>query len=272
MNLKNTASKTIIYMVLIIFTFFFLYPLVYAVYYSFTLPKNLGTIYPLSEATPFYYQVLFQKYPVMTWFKNSVIVMLIVVAANILIDTMAGYALSRLHFKGRNLIFALFMSTMMLPDQLMLAPQYVQLVNYGWHNTLVSIIVPFLSFPFFVYMSRQFMLSLPPELEDAARLDGAGRIRTFFSIILPNVKTLMITIAIICVSWVWNCYLAPATFINDRMQYTLVLGFSTIKDMTFDSVNFRMATVVLLSLPVSIVFFALQRHFIQGTATSGLKG
>ena len=103
-------------------------------------------------------------------------------------------------------------------------------------------------------------------------VDGSGRIYTFFSVILPNTKNLMITIVIICVSWVWNSYLAPATFINDRMKYTLVVGFNTIKDMTFDSVNFRMATVVLLSLPVATVFLVLQKYFIKGIAASGIKG
>lgn len=270
--MKKIISKTAVYVVLTFFAVVFAAPLVYAVYYSFTLPENLGTIYPLSEFTTFFYQVLFAKYPVIQWFLNSVVVMLCVVVANVFITIMAGYALARIDFKGRNFIFFIFTSTMMIPDQLLLAPQYVQLVNYGWHNTLISVIVPFLCFPFFVYLSRQFILSIPYELEEAARVDGAGRIYTFFSVILPNTKNLMITIVIICVSWVWNSYLAPATFINDRMKYTLVVGFNTIKDMTFDSVNFRMATVVLLSLPVATVFLVLQKYFIKGIAASGIKG
>jgi len=255
-------------MILVLFSM----PVLYTVYYSFLSPEYLGRIVGPDKFTLMHYRVIFRDYPVVQWFTNSLIVMIVVITCNIFFDLMAGYALARLNFPGRNLLFIGLLSTMMIPDQLLLAPNYIQLVNLGWHNTLLSLTVPFLYFPFFVYLSRQFMLSIPRDLEDAARIDGASRIRTFFSVVAPLAKPVIISTIILNVSWTWNAYMAPSTFINKRMKYTLVVGLNSIKDVSFDSVNFTLATVVLLSLPVAVVFLFLQKYFIQGIATSGIKG
>lgn len=271
-SVNYIISRVLIYFFLFLTFFIFASPVAYTLYYSFLSPQYLGQLVGPDKFTLMHYEIIFQDYPVIQWFFNSLIVMVCVVICNIFMDLMAGYALSRLRFRGRNLIFFGILATMMIPDQLLLAPNYIQLVNYGWNNTLLSIIIPFLYFPFFVYLARQFFLTLPYELEEAARIDGAGRIRTFFSIILPISTPIMISIAIINVSWTWNSYMAPATFINDRSKYTLIVGLNSIKDVSFDSVNFTLATVVLLSLPVALVFLALQKYFVQGIVTTGLKG
>ena len=270
--MSKIVSKIAMYLFLILTFIIFAFPIGFAVYNSFLMQQHLGKLVSLDKFTLTHYRILFEQYPVWQWFKNSVIVMVAVVGANIFIDLMAGYALARLHFRGRNVIFFAILATMMIPDQLLLGPNYIQLVNYGWNNSLLSIIVPFLYFPFFVYLARQFFLSLPYELESAARIDGASRIRTFFSIIMPLSKPLMVSIIILNVTWTWNNYMAPATFINDRTKFTLIVGLNSIKDVSFDSVNFTLATVVLISLPVAIAFLALQKYFVQGIVTTGLKG
>ena len=264
--------KIITYGILSCFFIVFAYPIVYALYYSLVPQEYMGEIVGFNKLSFYNYKLLMKEYPIVRWLFNSVIVMLTVVVCNIFFDLMAGYALARLKFKGRNLVFWAILSTMMVPDQMLLAPNYVQLVEYGWNNKLISIIVPFLYFPFFVYLSRQFFLGLPYELEEAARIDGAGRIRTFFSVIMPISSPIMLSIVILNVTWTWNSYMAPATYINDRLKFTLVVGLNSIKDVTFDSINFTLATVVLISLPVALIFLALQKYFVQGIVTSGLKG
>lgn len=263
--------QIITYGILSCFFIVFAYPIVYALYYSLVPQEYMGEIVGFNKLSFYNYKLLMKEYPIVRWLFNSVIVMLTVVVCNIFFDLMAGYALARLKFKGRNLVFWAILSTMMVPDQMLLAPNYVQLVEYGWNNKLISIIVPFLYFPFFVYLSRQFFLGLPYELEEAARIDGAGRIRTFFSVIMPISSPIMLSIVILNVTWTWNSYMAPATYINDRLKFTLVVGLNSIKDVTFDSINFTLATVVLISLPVALIFLALQKYFVQGIVTSGLK-
>jgi multiple sugar transport system permease protein len=183
----------------------------------------------------------------------------------------AGYALAKLRFPGRKVVFLILLLSMMIPFQLVLIPQYIMLAKAGLVNTLFAITLPFLSQSMFIFMSRQFFYSIPSELEEAARIDGLSRFGTYFRIVLPISGTLLATIAILNFTGTWNSYLVPATYINSIDKYTLVVGLQTVNNAHFERENLTLAGVFLLSFPVMIFFVFTQRLFVQGIATAGIK-
>jgi len=184
---------------------------------------------------------------------------------------MAGYALARINFPGRKQMFIGILGIMMIPGQVTMVPTYMLLSKLGWMNTYKGMIIPFLTSIFGVFLMRQFFLSIPKELEEAAALDGLGRFETFFRIILPISTTALTTQFILMFSGIWNSFMWPSIIATSSEMYTLPVGLNSFNGQYFSMWDQVLAGVMLLSLPMIVVFIIFQKNFIKSTASTGGK-
>jgi len=207
-------------------------------------------------------------------YLNSIYICVLAVAGTLLTASMAGYAFARIRFRGSRVIFIVFLATQMIPKQVTLIPFYLLMAQFGWVDSHLSLIVPaMLVNPFAVFLMRQFVLSLPKELEEAALVDGAGRWRTFWSIILPNLKPGLGALSIIVALDVWNSFLFPLVLLNSPDLFTVPLLLSSFRGQ-FGSINYGlvMAASALATIPMLIAFVIGQRRILTSMAASGLGG
>lgn len=265
-------KHTVLYVILFALIAIFIFPLIYSLYYSLLPAEFIGKIVSPTHFTFENYQTLFEEYPIFDWILNTLINTILIVLGNIVICCMAGYALSRLEFPGRNFIFVFVLATMMIPYHFVITPVYIQLAKMHWLDSMLAITVPYITNSLYIFMARQFFDTIPKEVEEAAIIDGLSRAGIFFKIDMPLSKSVIVAITIFSFTGTWNSYLVPATFLTSNKRYTLVVGLKTVKDVMFDRMNLTLAGVILLSLPILIIFWALQKHFVEGIATSGLKG
>ncbi|MFB7286160.1 carbohydrate ABC transporter permease [Actinacidiphila glaucinigra] len=213
--------------------------------------------------------------PVSTFFTNSLVLALGSVVGVLVSCSAAAYAFARIRFAGRNLLFAVMISTLLLPFQVLIIPQYVLFQKLDLINTYVPLLLGkyLAADAFFVFLMVQFMRNLPRELDEAARIDGCGHPRIFWSIVLPLCRPALITSAIFTFIWSWNDFIGPLLYLNEPDKYTVSLGLKMFIDQ--DSVadyGGMVAMSLVALLPVLLFFLAFQRHLVEGAATSGLKG
>ena len=269
----NSPGKTSIrYTLLSLCSIFFVLPFGYAIYTSLLGKSDIGHWVGVTRLTFANYTDVFVNSDMTVWYLNSALVTLGILFGNLAINTMAAYSLSRLNYPGRGLIFFIIIGMMMIPYQVTIIPIYSMIVKLGWLNSYQGLIVPFMFQGFLVFLMRQFMLSIPKELEEAAEVDGLTKIGIFFRIILPLSKGALGTQIIFSFTGTWNSFVWPVTLVNDSRWYVLTVGLNTLKNRYFEWPNLTMTGVVLLTLPIIIVFMIFQRHLVQGIATTGLKG
>lgn len=250
----------------------FLLPLVYAIYNSL-LPLHLvNKIVSPKNFTLENYVALFTKNPFFTWFKNSLFVAVVTLICQLFTALTSGFALAKLKFPGHKAAFMIVMITLMIPFQVLLTPLYIMITNMGMNDTIASLIIPFMLNSLYVFMARQYYVTIPDDLLEAARIDGLGYIGAFVRIILPLSKPIIATIAIFNFVQSWNAYLVPATFVTSKENYTLIVGLNTLKDTYFNRLNLTMAGVVAVTIPILIFFLLLQKQLIRGIASDGIKG
>jgi multiple sugar transport system permease protein len=219
------------------------------------------------------YTTLFQKLNFPLYFFNSLLVAAFVVAANLLFCSMLGYALAKLHFGGRDKIFLLVMATLMVPSTVTLVPLFVLMSAFGLVNSYPALILPFAAGPFGVFLMRQFMLGIPDDLLEAARIDGASEFGTFFRVVLPISIAPLATLGILTFLSSWNNFLWPLVVSSSERMYTLPVAVATFAvGQNATDYGLLMAGSTVLVLPVLVVFLALQRYFQPGIATTGIKG
>jgi multiple sugar transport system permease protein len=207
-------------------------------------------------------------------FINSFIISILSVCGNVLACSLAAYAFARLEFAGRRFWFAMMLMTLMLPYQVTLIPQYVLFLNLGWVNTFLPLVVPkFLaSDAFFIFLMVQFFRGIPKELDEAARMDGAGPWRIYWKIIMPLSMPVLATAAIFTFIWTWDDFFGPLIYLSDLRQYTVMLGLRTFTDSTGMSDYGGLFAMSVLSLvPIFVFFLFFQRLLIEGIATTGMK-
>ena len=215
---------------------------------------------------------LFTESDVLRWIANSVIVATSAVAGQLVLCSLAGYGFARLRFAGRGIGFVAVIATMMIPTQLLMIPTYIMFTKIGIVNTLPSIIVPWLTSAFGVFLMRQFFLSLPVELEEAARLDGCSQFGVFWRIVLPLAKPALATLAIFTLLGSWNDLIWPLISISDDRWYTLQLGLANFQCTRRTQWQLLMAGNVVATVPLVAFFLIAQKHFIATMTFSGLKG
>jgi multiple sugar transport system permease protein len=265
---RGNASR---YILLALFSIIFLVPFIYAVYTSLLKHQYVDTFAPLSGFSLVNYQYVFSQ-KIGTWYLNSIIVTVTILIGNIIVNTMAAYALAKIKFPGRSLVFFIIIAMMMVPYQTIIIPLYTMLVKLDWINTYRCLTIPFLFQGFLVFLMRQFFFTIPNDLEEAAKLDGLSKAGTFFRIILPISKTALASQIIFSFTGTWNFFTWGATFINDDSMYILPVGLNTLKNRNFTIPGYTMAGVVLMTLPIAAIFIAFQKYFIQGIASTGIKG
>lgn len=218
-----------------------------------------------------YTQVLEQA-PFARWFLNTVVVTVGVVVANLFFCSLAGYAFARIRFFGRDVVFILVLATLMIPFQVIMIPTFLIVRKLGLIDTLPVLIVPNLAGAFGIFLLRQFFRTLPIELEEAARIDGASRLGVLFKIVLPLSGPALATLAVITFLWTWNDFLWPLVTIYSPSNMTLQLGLTTFQGAHQTNTHYLMAATVMSMVPILLLFFVAQRYFIRGIATTGLKG
>ena len=276
--MKNSGKNLLLYIVLTTFAVFFILPLLYAAYTSLKELKDVETlIVGINQLTFESYVRIITHFQyagggIAKWYFNTIVVTLVVVTGCCIISSMAGFALSKLKFPGKNVIFLIVLATMMIPYHMILIPVYIMMAKIHWLNTYAALTVPYLYQCLYIFLMRQFISTIPNELLEAAKIDGMNMTAAFFKIVLPLSKPALATIVIISFTGTWNSYLIPSTFINRESMYTLVQGLNAAKDQFFERVNVTMAGVVLTTIPVIIVFLLFQKYYIEGVASTGIKG
>jgi ABC-type glycerol-3-phosphate transport system permease component len=209
------------------------------------------------------------------YIANTLFVASLVVLGTIVSCGLVGYGFARLEFRGRDVLFVVLLATMMVPAQVTAIPTFVLFVKFGWIDTYAPLIVPhFLaSSAFFVFLFRQFMLTIPNELEDAARIDGCGPLATWWLVMMPLSKPIIITVAVFSFTYVWNDFLAPLLYINSDEKQTVALGLQSFKS-AFQAAEPQliMAASVMMIIPTVVLFFLAQKAFMRGVVVSGVKG
>ena len=218
------------------------------------------------------YRDLFSRLDFPLYFTNSVLVAALVTAGNLLFCSALGYALAKLRFPGKKALFLVVLGMLMVPGMVTFVPQFVLVSNMGLTNSYAGLVLPFLAGPFGVFLMRQFLLSIPDDLIEAARVDGAGEWRIFFRIILPLCRPALATLGILTFLASWNNFLWPLVVATTEDKYTLpvALALYSVGQNRIDY-GLMLAGAVVVVLPVLIVFLFLQRHFLRGIATTGLK-
>jgi multiple sugar transport system permease protein len=221
-----------------------------------------------------YVQVFRQ--PVGRWLVNSVVVSIIATGISLLTGAMAGYAFARLNFPGRHGLFFLVLATIMIPQEMTIVPLFIGFLRAGMVDNYPAFILPAIANAISVYLFRQFFLTLPREMEDAARVDGAGPFRLFFSIALPLARPAVVAAAILVFTANWNAFLWPLLVAFSERMKTLPVGMAAFSpgiggQTQIDSFGPAMAAMTLLTLPSLVVFILLQRHFIEGVSNVGVK-
>jgi len=265
----------LIYVLLAFFTFTSLGPFIYSLVSSFKPETEVlafpPTLFPVHGTFDNYAELLkggaFTRY-----LFNSLIFAVAVAVLNVLFSAMAGYALSRMEFPGRNLVFVVTLAVMMIPTPVTIIPKFLVMNSLHLINTYWALIIPSMVQPFSVFLMVQFMKGLPKELEESARLDGASRWRTFYQIILPLVKPALTAVTILSFQGAWNDFLWSLLVLNSNDMYTLPVGLFQFKSAHYTQYSLLIAGSMFNAIPVLVLFFIFQRYFIEGAVGSAVKG
>ena len=214
-----------------------------------------------------------QNLPFATFYKNTLIYTLASVFGQLLSSSLVAFAFARMRFRGRGFLFILILSTIMLPNQVTLVPLYLLFTKLHWINTLLPLIVPnFFGGAFNIFLLRQYMMTIPLELDDAARMDGASWFQIYWRIILPMARPALGVIAVLSFTFHWNDYLYPLIYLNETKNFTISLGLPLLNSRYVTDIQATMAQSVIAVLPLIVLFFVAQRYYIQGVVVSGVKG
>ncbi|KMK75099.1 carbohydrate ABC transporter permease [Alkalihalobacillus pseudalcaliphilus] len=214
---------------------------------------------------------LFTTTPIMKWLFNSIYIAVVTTALIVLFDTMAGYVFAKKNFPGKWIIFWIIIATMMIPEQVTLVPTFIIVQNLQLFDSHLALILPNLAAAFGVFLMRQFLLSIPDELIEAATIDGASEWKIFFKIVMPLAIPAMVTLGIFTFVMVWNAFLWPIIVINDVDLMTLPAGLKTLQDANLTSFKFLMTGATVAAVPIIIFFLIFQRYFIKGLTLGGVK-
>lgn len=274
---KFRFSRICLYLFLIVGAAVCLLPLYWLVRSSLMTLSQIFVLPPKWIPDPF----VFENYkealtilPFARYFLNTLLIVAGCVTGTVLTSAISAYSFSRIQWRGRNTVFAILMTSMMLPYAVTLIPTFVGFTKLNLTDTYVPLIAPawFGGGMFSVFLLRQFFIGIPKELDESAVIDGAGRWKIFFSIVLPLSKPALISVALFAFMNAWNDFLAPLVYINSEEKFTLALGLQQFQGMYNAQWNLMMAAATLVVLPMIVLYLVGQKYFIEGIATSGIKG
>lgn len=272
---RNTLIiKFFIYAFIIVFTFYTLFPLFWMIMTALKPSNEVLSIPP--KFFPSYFMLgnikkALSLAPFDLFFKNSLIVTITAVIITVFINLLAGFSFAKYNFKGKKILFMIVLSTLMIPLQVTMVPNFIIMSKLNWLNTYQGLIIPQCAEAFGLFLSRQFISEIPDELLEAARVDGASEFKIFRSIIIPCSKPLIAVLVIFTFMWRWNDFLWPLIVLSDPKYYTVQLGLSMMQGLNYVNWNDLMAASVVVTMPVIVVFIIFQKYFVQGVTTTGLK-
>ena len=263
------------YSVLLAFTALYLGPFLFSISISFNADKNVFD-WPIelipSNVTFDNYKAVWQELPFSTWLFNSVLVTSVQTVTNVFFSALAGFTFARLHFKGKDLLFNLLLSSLMIPGIILLVPKFIILNQFGMINSYMGLILPGLVGITNIFLMKQFFETIPKDLEEAALIDGCSYFRMFWQLFLPISKPALAAVAIYTFQGSWNEFLWPVIVTFTEEMYTLPLGMASLKSELQTNWPLLMAGTIMISLPTLAIFLYFQKYFVQGVAASGLKG
>ncbi|WP_211901861.1 carbohydrate ABC transporter permease [Saccharopolyspora erythraea] len=273
---RRQAAGALVLVLLTSITLVMLFPFLWMIVTSLT-PNGQATspefrLWPADPTLENYVEA-FTGYPLLTWIRNSVVISVLGALLSVTVSLMAGYAFAKFRFRGRTTFFLAYLLTIMVPIQVTLVPTFLVAVNLGLVNSIWGVILPGAAEATGVFIARQFMMSIPDELMEAARLDGAGEIRTFCRIVLPLSGPLVAVLAVLAVTARWNEFLWPFVILQGDDVLTLPVGLASLQggDLFSTPWGTILAITTIAVLPVLIVFLVFQRQFVQGIAGTGSK-
>lgn len=272
----DMGLQVLAYVVLTLVALLMFVPFLFSLATSFkTGPESLRltfqNMFIPSDPTFAPYRVAFEA-NIGRWFFNSTVVAAIWVIARCIFGAMAGYAFARMTFPGKNIVFLIILSTIMIPSIVTIVPKFIILKNLNLLNGYGALTVPFLTDAFGIFLMKQFFESIPRELEEAARVDGANRYRMFAQIVLPNAAPALTALAIFSFQGSWNSFLEPLIYVSDERRFTLPLGLAYFRQANYTDWPTVMASAVITTVPIAIFYIIFQRYFVESNASSGIKG
>ena len=268
-------GKGLLYIVLIAVALFTLIPFVWMISSSLKLDREVFA-YPMKWIPETFhwenYVLIWQKVPMLTYFKNTAFIAIVVTCLQTLTSSFAAYAFAKLNFKGRDTLFLCYIATIAVPWQAYMLPQFIMMRSMGLYDTLWAMVVLQAFSAFGVFLMRQFYQGVPTELCEAARIDGLSEYGIWARIMLPLSKAAIATLVIFTFVGTWNDYMGPMIYLTRDVNKTIQVGLRRFIQENSSDYHLIMAASLVSLLPVSIVFLCLQKYFIEGIATSGLKG
>jgi ABC-type glycerol-3-phosphate transport system permease component len=214
-----------------------------------------------------------KSFPFWRYTFNTVVITTLSVIGGVLSSSFIAYAFAKLRWPGRNIWFVILITTMMLPPQVTMIPLFILFKKIGWINTYLPLTAPyFFGSAFYIFLMRQFYMTIPRELSEAATIDGCSEFRIWWNIYVPLSKTAMATLAIFIFMFAWNDFLGPLIYLNDTNDFTLALGLRSFQQQFGTRWNVMMAASIIVMLPTLLLFFFFQKYFIKGVAMTGVKG
>ena len=278
---RRSRGLSPLYVPLVLLSIVFMFPFFWTLSSSLKTPQEINTFPPTwVPAVPHWsnYMLVMTRVPFLLWVRNSVIIVVLGTAGALISSSVVAYSFARFEYRGRDAIFLITLATMMLPAQVTLIPQFVLFHRLGWVPSAKPLWVPawFGGGAFNIFLLRQFIMSLPQDLDEAAIIDGASYPRIFLSIIVPLCKPALATLTVLSVIGRWNSFIQPLIYLNRRETFTLAVGLNYFRNLPEDPgmpmQQLLMAASVLSIAPILVLFFSAQRYFVRGIVLSGIKG
>ena len=273
---KHPAINFLFYALLILFAFLFMLPLFWMISTSFKSSGEIFSIPPQWIPETFEwgnYVEAVNSFPFVRYAANSIFITALSIFGGVFSSAYVAYGFAKLRWPGKNMWFTVMLATMMVPSQITMIPLFIFYSRLGWINTYYPFILPsFLGSPFFIFLFRQFYLSLPNELNEAARIDGASEFQIWRKIYLPLSKPAMATTAIFLFMFTWNDFMGPLIYLHDPDMFTLQLGLRNFQQQYGTRWHVMMAASLLVAIPSIALFLSFQKYFVRGSSISGIKG
>jgi multiple sugar transport system permease protein len=274
--LRRNAGRIVLYAVVAFMAFLYAMPFVWMISTAVKPTSQVYLMPPVWIPETFNwanFTAPWNNMPFHLFYRNTIVVTVASIIGTLLSSSLVAFAFARMRFRGREFLFVLVLSTIILPQQVTLVPQYLIFTKLGWINTLLPLIVPYwFGSPFNIFLIRQYMMTIPLEIDDAARIDGANWLQLYARIVMPMAAPALGVVAIFSFNFHWNDYLHPLLYLNETKNFTIALGLPLLNSRYISDIQQTMAQTVLAIIPVMVVFFLAQRFYIQGVVVSGVKG
>jgi multiple sugar transport system permease protein len=276
MKLRKDLAKYLLWFTAIVIGVIMLMPFLWTLAGAFKFDAEVAakplTLIP-DEPTLYNFEVLFERIPFFRQFFNSIFVSLVTTSGAIIMNALVAYGFARFEFRGKKLMFLLVLSTLMIPPQVLIVPQFTLFVGFGWLNTYFPLILPGLVSGFFIYLLNQILITIPKDLFESATIDGANEFLIFRIIALPLAKSGIAIISLLRFMQSWNDFFAPLLYLNDPQKLTLPVGLATLRGFTEITMSIPMAGALLSALPIILLLSTVgNKYFVQGITSGALKG